>query len=453
MERANGAADLPGRGGAATVDGQPRRMRSPTVPVPVRSTGVLVLSVLAVIFTLYAGKEIILPVVLASMLALLLAPVMRFLCGRLHLPRALAAAFLVFAVFAAFVGVGFTVTRPAVTWIQKIPEFLPAIKERLPILQRPLDTVQNGLKDLQGTAGDAKKLGDGGAQTSESKAHGDADVAKADGKKAEGDSARPSKAQGDGKGGGGSGLENLSGMAGKLATGTATTLSRFLITMIVLFFLLVAGDRLLNGFIGALPEEDHRDRARTIAEKIESNITAYLLTITAMNTAVGVATGLMAWACGLESPLLWGALAFVLNYVPVLGPLVMLVIMFAAGVLSLSWPFPALLPAAIYLVIHILEGETVTPMLLAQRFTLNPVIVIVSLFFWHGIWGSRGRSSRCRSWRCSRSSATTWRRSSPWARSSAPEARQHPGPPGGSASRRLTLRLRLNGIRGSYASP
>lgn len=414
MERANEAADLPGRGGAATADGQPRRMRSPTVPVPVRSAGILVLSVLAVIFTLYAGKEIILPVVLASMLALLLAPVMRFLCGHLHLPRALAAAFLVFAVFAAFVGVGFTVTRPAVTWIQKIPELLPAIKERLPILQGPLDTVQNGLKDLQGTAGDEKKLGDGGAQTSESKAQGDADVSKADGKKAEGDgarqpesnaegdgakadgkkvegdNARPSKAQGDGKGGGGSELENLSGMAGKVATGTATSLSRFLTTMIVLFFLLVAGDRLLNGFIGALPEEDHRDRARIIAEKIESNITAYLLTITAMNTAVGVATGLMAWACGLGSPLLWGALAFVLNYVPVLGPLVMLVIMFAAGVLSLSWPFPALLPAAIYLVIHILEGETVTPMLLAQRFTLNPVIVIVSLFFWHGIWGVAG---------------------------------------------------------------
>ena len=61
-----------------------------------------------------------------------------------------------------------------------------------------------------------------------------------------------------------------------------------------------------------------------------------------------------------------------------------------AGIVMLDWPWPALLPAGIYLLIHIAEGETITPMLLAKRFTLNPVLVIVSVFFWHFLWGTPG---------------------------------------------------------------
>ena len=333
--------------------------------VPIRSAGILVLSVLAVVYTLYLGKEIILPVVLALVLALLLAPVMRFACGRLRMPKALVAAFLILGVFVAVAGVGFTVSRPAVTWIRKVPESLPVIKQKLSFLQGPLDFVQNGLKELQRATAEAKEA-DGEAGGS------------------------GPKVQETGKGVPGVSLDMFSGIAGSVATGTAGILSRFLTTMIILFFLLVAGDRLLDGFVAALPREEDRVRARAIAVKIEGNITAYLLTITAMNVAVGVATGVAAWACGLGTPVLWGAMAFALNYVPILGPLVMLAVLFAAGVLTLAWPLPALLPAAVYLGIHLVEGETVTPMLLAQRFTLNPAIVIVALFFWHGIWGIPG---------------------------------------------------------------
>jgi predicted PurR-regulated permease PerM len=96
------------------------------------------------------------------------------------------------------------------------------------------------------------------------------------------------------------------------------------------------------------------------------------------------------WACGLGTPLLWGSTAFLLNYVPILGPMTGVVIFFVAGVLSFGWPWYALLPAGLYLLIHVAEGETITPMLLARRFTLNPVLVIVSLFFWHTLWGIPG---------------------------------------------------------------
>jgi predicted PurR-regulated permease PerM len=185
-------------------------------------------------------------------------------------------------------------------------------------------------------------------------------------------------------------VKQSSGLESYLATGTAATLSRFFTTMIMLFFLLASGDRLLRGLIEVLPRFSDKRQAVEIATAIQQNITGYLITITIMNALVGIATGLAMWACGLGTPLLWGAVAFLLNYIPILGPMTGVGVFFVAGVLSLSWPWLALLPAAIYLLIHIAEGETVTPMLLAKRFTLNPVLVIVSLFFWHTIWGIPG---------------------------------------------------------------
>src|ERR1700687_2225152 len=104
------------------------------------------------------------------------------------------------------------------------------------------------------------------------------------------------------------------------------------------------------------------------------------------NARVGLATPLPGYFCGLGDPILWGTMAFLLNYIPILGPLTGIGIFLVAGILALDWPWFALLPAFLYMLIHIAEGELVTPMLLAKRFTLNPVVVIVSLFFWHALW-------------------------------------------------------------------
>jgi predicted PurR-regulated permease PerM len=85
-----------------------------------------------------------------------------------------------------------------------------------------------------------------------------------------------------------------------------------------------------------------------------------------------------------------GVGAFALNYVPILGPLLGVGILVVVGILALERPWQALLPAGIYLIIHIAEGETITPMILARRFTLNPVLVMISLFFWYMLWGVPG---------------------------------------------------------------
>jgi predicted PurR-regulated permease PerM len=183
------------------------------------------------------------------------------------------------------------------------------------------------------------------------------------------------------------------GGAALLATvfaGTRSFASGLLTTVLFLYFLLVSGDTFLRRLVEILPHFSSKRQAVDISQQIESDISAYLLTISIMNAAVGVATGLVMWLTGVGDPILWGTLAFLLNYAPILGPAVGVVVFLFAGLLSIDTLWLALLPAALYLAIHIVEGETVTPLLLARRFTLNPVLVIFSLVFWYWMWGIPG---------------------------------------------------------------
>jgi AI-2E family transporter len=109
-----------------------------------------------------------------------------------------------------------------------------------------------------------------------------------------------------------------------------------------------------------------------------------------MNAAVGVATAIVMWSTGLGDPILWGTVAFLLNYVPILGPTVGVILFLLAGLLTMDTLWKAFLPALLYLGIHLAEGEMITPTLVAKRFTVNPVLVVLSLIFWFWMWGAAG---------------------------------------------------------------
>jgi predicted PurR-regulated permease PerM len=162
------------------------------------------------------------------------------------------------------------------------------------------------------------------------------------------------------------------------------------LTVLFLFFLLVHGDTFLRRLVEILPRFGNKRQAVDISQKIENDISAYLITITIMNAAVGTATAFVAWYTGLGDPILWGTVAFLLNYVPIVGPASGVVIFLLAGLLTIDTLWQAFLPAVLYLGIHLAEGELITPTLLAKRFTLNPVVVIVSLIFWFWMWGAAG---------------------------------------------------------------
>ena len=319
-------------------------------PQSVRSASLLTLALLACIYTLYFAKELLLPVTLALLFMLLLQAPMRLLTTRLRLPSPLAAALVILALFGCVGLMALAVSIPASDWIAKAPQTFAVLQEKLAFLKQPLAALQKVL-------------------------HGVEQVT----------TANPSP-----QGGQPVTVQPGSGLLGEVFSGTTLTLSRTFTTIIVLFFLLSAGDRLLRGLVEVMPRFKEKRQVVEIAAEIEQSVSAYLLTVSLMNALVGVATGIAMWLCGLPNPLLWGVAAFLLNYIPILGPLTGVGMFFAAGLLSLAWPWQALLPPALYLLIHLLEGETITPMLLANRFTLNPVVVIVSLFFWHFLWGVPG---------------------------------------------------------------
>jgi predicted PurR-regulated permease PerM len=314
----------------------------------------VVLMVLAVFYTLYFSAEIVLPLLFAVVLNLLLAPVNRFLTNRVRLPGSVAALLLILALLLVVSVLAAAISVPASNWIAKAPRGLSTLQERLGFLSQPLDYLRHGLNKIEHLM---QQPPPDGQQT-------------------------VAVQQQSGIGLGGVGMSVLAGT--RMALGQVLTL------VVVLFFLLASGDTLLRRVVEIVPTFRDKRRVVEIAQEIERNVSGYLVTITAMNLLVGVANGLSMWVQGLPDPLLWGTLAFLLNYVPILGPFTGILIFFFVGLFSTSSLLAALLPPAIYLAIHVIEGESVTPMLLARRFTLNPVLLIVSLFFWDWLWGVPG---------------------------------------------------------------
>jgi predicted PurR-regulated permease PerM len=294
----------------------------------------------------YAPAEIILPIVLAFVLMLVLQPAMRLL-ERLYLPRGLAALLIILVLFGALAGLGTVLSGPAASWAQKLPEGIPKLQARLSFLSEPIAAFHKFVSHAQDLAPGAEAT------------------------------PLPVKVEG-------------TGLPERLLNGTRSVVSGLLETVLVLFFLLISGDIFLRRSVEILPRFKNKRQVVEISKQIESDISAYLVTITIMNAAVGIATGAVAALAGLGDPMLWGTVAFLLNYVPILGPMIGIAIFSLAGLLSIDTLWMAFLPAGLYLGFHMIEGETVTPMLLARRFTINPVLVIISLVFWYWMWGVPG---------------------------------------------------------------
>ncbi len=324
--------------------------------LPRDTYAILLASILAIMvfYTLYFTGEIVLPLIFALLFKLLLTPGFRVLT-RWYVPT-VPAALVMMAALAGIIGAfGYGLAAPASDWIAKAPESLPRIEQHLSALRQPLDRLLN-LSDK------VEHLADPGGS---------------DGKPAA--ASAPSPGAGAG-----------SALALYLFSGTRSLLTGIGITALFLFFMLVSGDMFLRRMVEILPTLADKKQAVEISHEIEHNVSAYLVTITAMNALVGVATWLVMWMIGLPNPVLWGAMAFLLNFVLILGPMTGVVIFLAVGLLTYSSFWHAMVPAAAYLTIHVIEGEAVTPMLVARRFTLNPVLVIGSLIFWDWMWGISG---------------------------------------------------------------
>lgn len=325
--------------------------REPTVAaMPRRRVNTLLLTgifVVSLFFALYFARVILLPILFAFLLSLLLQPAMNGLL-KLRLPKPIASALIIVVLYGALGGLGSLVGPPAAEWFAKAP----ASVERL---QNKIGSASGLLTKLDRATAQVEKM----AAPSTT---GDAPPVTVQGPR----------------------LRSI------LVAGTRDALTGLFTMTVLLFFLLMAGDQFLRRVVEVAPTLTDKKQVVEIAREVERSMSGYLLTIALMNGALGAVTALIAWGCGLDDALLWGTLAFLLNFIPILGPVVMTAVMFMAGLVQFNSLTLAALPAGLYFAAHLVEAETVTPLLLAKRFVLNPVMIILALVFWYWMWGVPG---------------------------------------------------------------
>lgn len=157
-----------------------------------------------------------------------------------------------------------------------------------------------------------------------------------------------------------------------------------------MYFFIATRVRIRVAVLSLCFERRLRWRFAHIFRDIEDMVSRYLLSITAVNIVLGVAVSLALWVLGVPSPLLWGMLAGVLNYVIYIGPAVMVLILSGVGLATADSAVGIISPPLVYLVLNMIEAQFVTPHILGRTTTLNPFIVFLALAFWIWLWGPVG---------------------------------------------------------------
>jgi predicted PurR-regulated permease PerM len=314
-------------------------------PFDVSSIALTGLFILAVFYTIYFMRSILLPIVLALLLSYLLRPIVRGL-ARLKIPLPAGAALILMGLL-ALISSGISVlATPTVAWLQKAPAGLTE-------LQRKLLPVKKSVAQVTQATGEIEKLASTNAEikTVEVKRHPITEM---------------------------------------FFMRTPEFIASAVLSLILLYFLLVYDQAFIAKLVKLLPTFSDKKTAVAIAHDIESQVSRYLFTITAINACLGLAVGTAIGLLGLRNPVMWGVMVALLNFVPYLGALTGIICMTIGAALSFDSLGYALIFPAVYLAFGTLEGSFITPWIMGRSLTLNPVIILLSLTFWGWMWGIVG---------------------------------------------------------------
>jgi predicted PurR-regulated permease PerM len=312
----------------------------------------IVLIVLGVVGFLYFVRPVVLPVFLACVAGMALKPLIRWL-SCCHIPPPLSAAVvLCFLVFA--IGIGFfQLGRPALAWMNEAPQHMTELRQRAQKLFPRLARFNQA----------AAAVNNLGATEEEKK---------------EEQKKSPTVEVKDSRG------------TGSVLNWTGTFLAGIGETLVLLYLLLASGDMFLQKLVRVMPTMHDKKRAVEISREIQQNISNYLFSVSLINIGLGLLVSGGLYFMGVPNAALWGTLAALVNFVPYFGPVAGVILLATVGLLTFDGLWEGLLPPAWYLLLHLLEANLVTPVLLGRRFTLNPVVIFVSLIFWTWLWGVPG---------------------------------------------------------------
>lgn len=289
--------------------------------------------------SLYFGRAILLPILSAAVVALTLAPLVK--SGQRHGISPWITALLIVGCTLGILSLAVTaMAGPVTEWIGRAPEIWASIKDKFAVLDQPLSAARQLQSALFG----------GGAAP-------------------------------------GISAPNVVLPVVAFVTPAAGELLLFFGTLI---FFLVGQSEMRVRLVALFVERNSKLRFLKIMNDIERNLTGYLVVVTLINASLGAIVALGAFLLGLPNPAIFGLLAAVLNYVPYVGPAVMVAVLFGVGLITFPSLGHALLAPLGLIALTTAEGHFITPTIVGRRITLNPLLIFLALAFWTWMWGPIG---------------------------------------------------------------
>ena len=311
------------------------------------SVALTMLAILALLYTLYFARDFLLPIVIAILLDLLFSPVVRALT-RVGVGAPLGAAIVVVGLLAMVSFGMYELSSPVQRWADEAPKTLESAETRLKKWLKPLERVRRTAEQVETATSTAVA-----PKTPEVVVRGP-------------------------------------GLLARVFGTTQRFVAAAVQVLILLYFLLAAGDLFLQKLVKVLPQLGDKRTAVQIARKTEASISTYLITATAVNVGEGIIVGVVLWLLGMPNPALWAAMVALLEFIPYLGATVIALVLAIAALTAFDSVTHALLMPAAFIAINLVQGYVVSPLLYSRRLTLNPVALFVGLAFWWWIWGIPG---------------------------------------------------------------
>ncbi|MCB2117002.1 MAG: AI-2E family transporter [Rhodobacteraceae bacterium] len=307
---------------------------------------VAIVAFVTVAVALYFAKQVVLPFILAILLALTLSPVTRAL-SRYGIPPLLTALVLIATVSGAIGAGTYLLSGPVSEWIAQAPEIRQELELRLRDIAQSIRSVKEASEQVEELAAAS---GDGVVKVS----------------------------------------IDQPGFITSAFLDMASFATTSLVALVLALLILASGDMFYVKLVESFPRFADKKRALKIAYGVEQSISSYLLSITIINAGLGVTVALGLWLVGMPQPAVWGALAFLLNFLPYIGAVTGVALCAAVSIVSFDSLPHALLAPGFYLLATSVEGQFVTPVVLGRRLEMNAVAVFSTVVFWAWLWGFAG---------------------------------------------------------------
>jgi predicted PurR-regulated permease PerM len=302
---------------------------------------------LMVLYTCSVASMLIVPLLLSVLLSLMLAPAVRLLTGW-HLPRTLSALLVLLVALALCGSLLGSMVGPARAWMSDAPKAIARMELALKDLRKPLQAATHAGEQI------AKMTS----------VEGDNKVQKV--------------------------VEASPSPLAQMLSATPMAIASSVGTLVLTFIFLMHGDALLRKFVELAPELRLKKDIVIATRSAQHELSIYMLTIASINAALGLLTAAALWWLGVENPLLWGGVVAVLNFAPFVGPMVAAAVLVVVGFSHFEAPLAALSVPGVFLALHLVEGQLVTPLVVGRRLALDPVMVFLALVLFGWLWGVAG---------------------------------------------------------------